>query len=645
MGSSNLMSIGMKAMAANFAALQTTGHNIANANVAGYSRQQVELQTTAGQFTGAGFFGKGVDVASVTRLHNEFLTREAAATTSQSMGDQARLDQLDRLEKVFATGELGLGYAAGQLLNSMADLASRPQDASTREVVLARAQDLASRFAAAGAQLDSLQNGVAQDLQNGIAAVNNLTARIGQVNERVSRLAGIGQPANDLLDQRDQLIAELSRYVQVSTIPATDGSVAVFMAGGQRLVLGKDVTPLTLLPDAFDISRQAVGIVENGVTRVLPSALVASGSLGGLLRFQNDDLASARNQLGQLATALSASLNQQQALGLDLRTPPGSGAALFAIGAPVALPASSNGRDLAGNFIASVSMTLADATQLQASEYELRSDPANAGQYLVTRLSDGLQRSIASGATLDGVTITVGAPVPTASDRFLLQPLTRAANDMRRVLADPRGLAAASPLEAVRGITNTGTANVGSLAIASASVNPQNTATISFTNASGDYAWQLRDRSTNALVSSGTGTWTAGTPIALNGFNLQLDGVPASGDNFTVAMTAHPEANNGNALALAALRDARLVGGQTITDAYASTMAGIGVRVQGARSSTEISQAVAANAEAQRTSQTGVNLDEEAARLLQFQQSYQAAAKVLQVAQTLFDTLLQTAGA
>ena len=645
MGSSNLMSIGMKAMAANFAALQTTGHNIANANVAGYSRQQVELQTTAGQFTGAGFFGKGVDVASVTRLHNEFLTREAAATTSQSMGDQARLDQLDRLEKVFATGELGLGYAAGQLLNSMADLASRPQDASTREVVLARAQDLASRFAAAGAQLDSLQNGVAQDLQNGIAAVNNLTARIGQVNEQVSRLAGIGQPANDLLDQRDQLIAELSRYVQVSTIPATDGSVAVFMAGGQRLVLGKDVTPLTLLPDAFDISRQAVGIVENGVTRALPSALVASGSLGGLLRFQNDDLASARNQLGQLATALSASLNQQQALGLDLRTPPGSGAALFAIGAPVALPASSNGRDLAGNFIASVSMTLADATQLQASEYELRSDPANAGQYLVTRLSDGLQRSIASGATLDGVTITVGAPVPTASDRFLLQPLTRAANDMRRVLADPRGLAAASPLEAVRGITNTGTANVGSLAIASASVNPQNTATISFTNASGDYAWQLRDRSTNALVSSGTGTWTAGTPIALNGFNLQLDGVPASGDNFTVAMTAHPEANNGNALALAALRDARLVGGQTITDAYASTMAGIGVRVQGARSSTEISQAVAANAEAQRTSQTGVNLDEEAARLLQFQQSYQAAAKVLQVAQTLFDTLLQTAGA
>ena len=644
MSTSNLMSIGMRAMAANFAALQTTGHNIANANVEGYSRQQVELESAGGQFTGAGFFGKGVDVATVTRSHNEFLTREAAAAQSQASGDRSRLDQLTRLEQLFPPGEQGLGYSAGQMLNAMVDLASRPQDLSTREVVLARAQDVASRFAATGAQLDGLQNGVTQDLHNGIAAVNQLTQRIADANEQIARFAGSGQPANDLLDQRDQLVAALSAYVQVTTIPASDGTLGVFMAGGQRLVLGKDASQLALLPDAFDISRQAVAIVDNGVARALPQALVGAGSLGGLLRFQNEDLVNARNQLGQLATALATRLNEQQALGLDLRSPAGSGAPLFATGAPTALPAAGNGRNAAGNFIASVSMTVTDTSQLQASEYELRSDPANAGQYLVTRLADGVQRSIASGDTLDGLAITIGAPAPDASDRFLLQPLTRAANNMRRVLADPRGLAAASPLEAVRAVGNTGTASVGTLAVVSASVNPQNTATIAFTNSVGAYAWELRDRTSNALLSSGTGTWTAGTPIALNGFELQLDGVPASGDAFAVAQTAHPEASNGNALALAALRDDRLVGGQTITDAYASTMAGIGVRVQGARSAADISQGVAAAAEAQRTSQTGVNLDEEAARLLQFQQSYQAAAKVLQVAQTLFDTLLQTTG-
>ena len=643
MGTSNLMSIGMRALTANYAALQTTGHNIANANVEGYSRQQVELASAGGQYTGAGFFGKGVDVATVTRSHNEFLTREAATSKSQAAGDRARLEQLDRLEKVFPPGEQGLGYAAGALLNAMVDLASRPQDASGREVVLARVQDLASRLATAGAQLDSLQNGVAQDLKTGVAAVNQLTQRVADINEQIAALSGRGQPANDLLDQREQLVSQLSAYVQVTTLPASDGSLGVFMAGGQRLVLGSQATPIAVVADPYDVQRQGIGIMDNGVARSLPSELVGAGSLGGLLRFQNEDLASARNQLGQFATALSASLNQQQALGLDLRNPPRSGAPLLAVGAPIALAAASNGRDAAGNFLASVSITVTDAAQLQASEYELRTDPATAGQYLLTRRSDGVQRSIASGDIVDGLTITVGTPAPSANDRFLLQPVTRAANDTRRVLSDPRGLAAASPLEAVRGVANGGTATVGSLSVVSASVNPQNSASIAFTNGSGAYTWELRDRSSNALVSSGTGTWAAGSPIALNGFELRLDGVPAAGDSFSVARTAQPQANNGNALALAALRDQRMVGGQTITDAYASMMAGVGVRVQGARSASEISQSVAGNAEAQRSSQVGVNLDEEAARLLQFQQSYQAAAKILQVAQSVFDTLLQVA--
>ena len=644
MSATSLMSIGLRAMNANLAALQTTGHNISNANVLGYSRQQLELATATGQFTGAGFFGKGVDMVTVTRSHNEFLTREAAASKSLGAGDQARFEQLTRLERLFPPGEQGLGYAAGQLLNAMVDLASRHQDSSAREVVLARAQELASRFSTTGSQLDDLQTGVTQDLRNGIAAVNQLTQRIADVNDQIARTVGSGHAANDLLDQRERLISDLSAYVQVTTIPADDGSVGIFMASGQRLVLGRLTTQLTMVPDPYDISRQAVGITENGVTRALPAALVGSGSLGGLIRFQSEDLTAARSQLGQLATALAHSLNDQQARGLDLRTPPGAGVPLFTIGAPAALPAETNGRDVAGNFLAPVTLAVADATQLRPSEYELRTDPATPGQYLVTRLSDGLQRSIASGATLDGMVITVGAPAPSPNDRFLLQPLTRAANTMRRVLADPRGLAAASPLEAVRGIANAGTATVAALNVVSSAVNPQQTASVAFTNSGGAYSWELRDRTSNALMSSGTGIWTPGTPIALNGFELQLDGVPANGDSFVVTQTAYPQANNGNVMAMAALRDALLVNGQNITDAYASVMAGVGVQVQSARVATDISQGVAASAEARRSSQAGVNLDEEAARLIQFQQSYQAAAKVLQVAQSLFDTLLQTAG-
>jgi flagellar hook-associated protein 1 len=638
-----LMSIGLKAMFANYAALQTTGHNIANANVEGYSRQTVELETAKGQFTGAGFFGKGVDVATVTRAHNEFLTREAALAHSQSEADRTRLDQLSRLEAVFPPGEQGLGYAAGQLLNSIVDVASNPQDASARQVVLSQAADVALRFATAGQQLDALQSGVTQDLKNAVASVNEIAARIAQVNTQIAASAGAGQPANDLQDERDRLVSRLSAQVQVTTIPAQDGTLGVFVAGGQRLVLGGNAAQLALVPDAFDASRQRIAIVEAGVQRPLDSAVLGGGAIGGALRFQNEDLVAARSALGRLATALATRINEQQALGLNLLTPPGAGEPLFAIGVPRALAASTNARDAGGNFIGSVSMSVADASALEASEYGLQADPATAGRWLLTRQSDGLVRSIASGDTVDGLAITVSAATAT-TDRFLLQPFARSAIDMRRALDDPRGIAAASPLEAVRSVANTGSATVGSLRIVDASVDPNQTASVAFTSAAGDYAWELRDRTTNALLSSGSGTWQADQPIALNGFELRLSGVPADGDAFTVARTAYPGTNNGNALALVALRDEGFVGGDTVTDAYASLMAGIGVKVQGARSAADISAAVASQADAQVSSETGVNLDEEAARLLQFQQSYQAAAKVLQVAQSVFDTLLQTAG-
>jgi flagellar hook-associated protein 1 FlgK len=641
MSGSTLLSIGTRAMFANYAALQTIGHNIANVNTEGYSRQQVELATAQGQFTGAGFFGKGVDVVAVTRAHNEFLTREAATATAQSAADAARLEQLQRLEAVFPPGENGLGYAASSLLNAMVDLASRPADTSTRQVVLARAQELAQRYAGAGAQIDALQGGVVQDLQVAVASVNRLAQGIATVNDQIARAQGTGHAPNDLLDRRDQLIAELSELVQVTTLPADDGTMSVFIAGGQRLVLGLQATALTVVQDEFDPTRAAIAADDGGTPRPLPSSLLSGGEIGGLLRFQNEDLADARTALGRMAATLATRLNEQQALGLDAGNPPGAGAPLFAFGALQSLPAQTNARDVSGNFIGTVSMTIADESALQASEYTLEPDLAAPGQYRLTRLSDGLVRTVASGDTVDGLTITASAVA--ANDRFLLQPVSRAAANLRRVLDDPRGLAAASPLQAERNAANTGTASVASLRVASPTADPQQTASISFT-AAGAYNWELRDRTTNALLSSGSATWQPGQPIALNGFELQLDGVPAAGDIFTVAQTLYPATSNGNALALAALRDERFVGGETITDAYARVMAGVGVSVQSARTASEVSGSVATQARERLSSQTGVNLDEEAARLIQFQQSYQAAAKVLQVAQSVFDMLLQAAG-
>jgi flagellar hook-associated protein 1 FlgK len=642
---SSLFSLGSSALAASYAAMATTGHNIANANVKGYSRQQVELATAEGQFSGAGFFGAGVNLSTVSRAHDDLLTREAVTANALAAMDDSRLEWLNRLEAVFPGGEQGLGYAAGQFLNSLADLAARPADLSARQVVLARAGDAAERFAAAGAQLETLQQSLREDLGAQVEQVNRLAASLAELNQRIAATSGLGHAPNDLLDQRDRVLDELSGYLQLSTIAADDGSLSVFVAGGQLLVLGNQARTLAVLPDPADSSRVALAIADAAGLRRLQDGELAGGSMAALLHFQNGDLVDARTGLGRIAAALAGAVNAQQALGLDLADPPGRGAPIFATAAPAAVPNAANAVDALGRFVGQVSLTVTDATQLQASEYALRADPAGApGTWQLTRLADGLVRLVSSGDTVDGMRIDIGPPAPAAGDRFLLQPVTHAAEGLRRVLDDPRGLAAASPVTASADAANRGTGAVSALRVVDAAIDPEQTASIRFTSDSGDFSWELRDRLSNALLSSGSAVWRAGTPIVLNGFELDLSGVPRDGDVFGVSKTAFPKAQNGNALALLGLRDAALVGGGTLTDAYAALMGGVGVRVQGAATSAEVSSAVAAQAGQARSAKSGVDLDEEAARLIQYQQSYQAAAKVLQVAQAAFDALLDAAG-
>lgn len=560
MGASTLMTLGVRAMSASYAALQVSGHNIANAAVPGYSRQRAELATAGGQFSGAGYFGKGVDVQTIVRTHNAFLAREARSSASLAGMDDARLAQLGQLENIFPTGERGLGHAVSLFANALADLASRADDLSAREVVLARASDLAARFAGADAQLATLQQGVREELGATVATVNELTRNIAAVNQQIAAVKGLGQPPNDLLDQRDRLLGELSQHIGITTVMADDGTVGVFAGGGQRLVLSNEAQPLAVIDDPQDGARAAIAIMDNGIPLRLRESALGGGSLAGLLRFQNEDLVQAQLQLGQMAAAVSGAYNAQHRLGVTLHEPMGSVPAGDLFSAPLArvVPAAGNARDAGGAFLGQVSITVSSPAELQASEYRL--EAAAGGGWQLTRLSDGLVRAVADGDEVDGFTISIGPPEPVAGDQFLLQPVTRAASGLRALLSDPRDLAAAD------------------------------------------------------------------APTAA--------------------------ANNGNALALAALRDqplvgrtrdagGALVGGSSATDAYAAVLAEVGVRVQGAQASSDLSRALAAQAEQTRAAESGVNLDEEAARLIEFQQSYQAAAKVLQVAQSVFDTLLE----
>jgi len=668
MSSSALMSIGTRAMFANYASMQTTGHNIANAQTPGYSRQTVEVATSGGQQTGAGFYGKGVDVVTVRRASDAFLTSQAQAASSMAAMDDARSTNLQQLESVFPPGDSGVGAAVGTFMNGFVDLANSPSDSSARQVILSDAAEVADRFATAGAQLDRLQNGVTSDLRNSVNQVNQMAKQVAALNANIAGLRGTSNSPNDLLDQRDQLVKQIGNLVKVSTITADDGTMGVFIAGGQRLVLGAEAQQLAVTPDAANSARSTISISDSGTKHELSNDLLVGGSISGLLKYQNEDLVSARNQLGQMAAAVAARVNQVQGYGIDMGSPAGPGDPIFAVGGPVGIPNAHNSRDAAGNFAATVSMTVTDGSQLKASDYTLAADPAVGGNYLLTRASDGVQFSMtpsgggfsytrlsdgaAMGNSVDGFQISITGS-PAVTDSFELEPVGRAAVGMTRVLDNPTGLAAASAMTAVTGVANKGTATVAGLNVVSSSSDPTLTTAINFTDATGDYAYTLTDPS-GTVTASGTGTWTPGQPIALNGYELSLNGVPASGDTLSVTKTAHPESNNGNAVAMAALRDEAFVGrdmqldgslqdGDTATDAYASVLANVGVRVQSAKTASTISAATSVQADTVVADKSGVNLDEEAGRLIQFQQGYQAAAKVLQVAQAIFDTLLQMA--
>ena len=655
-----LLTLGARAMFANQAALQTIGQNIANANTAGYSRQSVVLTTSPGQFTGAGFFGKGVDVQTVMRSHNEFLTKEAASAKSTASGDATRAEQLARMEKVFATGTDGLGYAASQFLNAMVDVTSRPSDPSARQVALGRASEMATRFSNAGQQLTDLQAGVVSDLKASVTVVNQLAQQIANVNDQISKTRGSGHTPNDLLDQRERLISQLGEYVSVTTLPADDDTVGVFIGGGQRLVLGNQASALQVTADPYDSQRAVLSLKEGTINRALDESVLTGGSMSALLGFQNKDLQDARNMLGQLAAAIGTRVNQQNALGLDQSNPPGQGANIFNVAAPRVMAAASNIRDASGAFTSGVSATIVNAGQLQASSYKLTS--STPGTYEMTRLSDGLVRTVADGDTIDGVRINFAPAAPAAGESFLIEPVGAAATEMRRVLDNPSGIAAASPLTAAASVDNHGTLTIdsvygvnGNLDLTKAPItvefgdpDPANTANVQYTLTLSD----------GSVVS---GVWSAGQPIGNQpaagidlGFELRTNGVPRKGDKISLDKTTYTATNNGNAKAFLniqsdafigreALAGGGLTAGSTINDSYASAMSEVGARVQSAGYLSSVSTAVATDAETSRSGQAGVNLDEEASRLMQFQQGYQAAAKVLQTAQTLFDELMRIA--
>jgi len=658
----SLMNVGVSALNANQQALTTVGHNIANVNTPGYSRQTVYTKALVGQNMGNGFIGKGVQVATVMRNYSALLNRQSNVANATYAADSSRLQGLMQMQDVFKGGDGSLGAAVTNMMNAFVDVQAAPSDATGRNVVLTRMSELAARFHAASNMLEEQDYSTAQQLRNNALLVNDKASQVARLNNEISRALATGHQPNDLLDARDQVIREINQYVQTTQVAADDGTISLFVGGSQALVLGNQAASVSVAESQLFTGSNQMRLFFNrpGATpSEMQEDMLGGGEMAGLLKFANNDLVEGRNLLGRMALAIGMSMNAQNKLGLTLDGKVGGD--LFTV--PAGAKGYTSSAGLAGS-----NVSYADPTRFAASDYEVRFTGANAGQ--VVRLSDGKTTGFTSLTdpslqNIDGLTFNLtGAGA--AGERILFKPFADAAANIKALVNSPRDLAAANPINAAMGTSNGGTLQLSELK-ATGLPNPPglvlppngDTATppafpggiqLQFT-AGPPATYDVINRGSAPPTTVATGqSYVAGQPISINGWSITLQGTPKSGDTVNIGNATDPQygdyytRNAGNASALMALRDVKMFDESKLSDGYAGLMAQIGTRTQSASYAAELSNSIASNLEADRTAVSGVNLDEEAARLIQYQQAYQASAKMLQIAQNIFDNLIQSMG-
>lgn len=624
MTTNGVLGTGASALLAFQRAMATVGHNVANVATPGYSRQRVEFQARAGQ-AGRVSIGQGVDVANLRRLADGLVY----ARQLDSAGEMGRLTQLadmsSRVDALISGTSTGLATAWSGFFSAAKGVVAEPTSTAARSQMLTAGNQLAARWRQLDGSLAQLGSDVEAHLKDGIASANQLAGEIANLNRDIIAAGANASP--DLLDQRDLRIGQLAALVGAETVPQDDGALNVFTPGGQPMVLGAKAMPLSTAADPYQAGRSLLSLQTPAGPVPLPTGAV-SGTLGGLLEFRSSILDPARAELGRLATAFAQTFNAVQRGGVDSAGQPG--AAFFALPDPPVLPHSGN----AAASTASFTTRVADVGALTGANLVLRFDGSD---WSATRADTGQAVAMAGTGTaadpfvVDGVALVLSGSAA-AGDRFLLQPTASASAGLQLALTDPGQIAAAAPLTIGLDVGNIGTISGGTARVTDpAAFSTFTGATISFL-----------DADTYTVDGGPPLAYTPGAAITGSGWSLVLAGNPAAGDEITLGRTGPRSSDNANARLLAAVDgQALLDGGRVdVTAAQSQLTARVGGDARHAQLNLDAQQAVDAQVTAERESVSGVNLDEEAADMMRFQQAYQAAAQVIATADTMFQALL-----
>jgi len=629
----SLYSIGLSGLNTAQNALATVSHNMSNSATEGYTRQNTIIASANGQYTARGFFGQGSNTTTVIRVYDQFLTGQLRNAQSQSASLQTYNQQIAQIDNLLADQKGGLAPLMQKFFSAVQGVSDTPADPAARQAMLSSGQALVGQVRAAASFFQQLQDGVNTQIGTAVTQVNAYAHEIANLNEQIMTLKGAsgGQPPNDLLDQRDQAVAELTKLVGAKVVAVDSGTYNITIGNGQPLVMGRDAYALKAVAAAADPTRTTIAYtLPNGQLVEAEEGAHTGGSLGGLLQYRTETLDTSQNAIGRLSLALGQSFNDQHKLGLDLNGAVGGD--VFRLGGPLTLSNANN----TGTALATTTIT--DTSALSTSDYTVGYDGT---QYTLTRLSDNKVVASAAGSgaqTLqaDGLRIDIGAGMQ-ASDSFLVAPTRNAAASFDMAITDPAKVAAASPARVDAGATNMGSGTGSLTGVAPGFALPGKIlATFDGT------AYTFRDAGGNAVTPTATAANPAGgTDYTFAGLTFTFTGTPRAGDGFTLSSNSGAVSSNGNALALARLQNQPTVGGvSSFNDAFAQLVNEVGTKARTVQIASASQDSITGQIRTAQQSVSGVNMDEETVSLLRFQQLYQANARVIDAATNVIDTIL-----
>ena len=617
-------------------ALNTTGHNIANANTEGYSRQTVELGTARALRFGFGYVGQGAEIVSIERASNSFVTSQVRNFTSSASQYETFVQFSSRVDDILANSQNSLSVSMERFFNAASDVAASPSTLPERQALIGEGDNLVARQQSFNDLLQDLNSEINNAIGLRVTEINGIASSISEINQLILNTNNSGGTPNDLLDQRDRLVEKLSTKISTSVIEQNDGSFNVLIGKGQALVIGAVPTELEVRFNQFDSSRLEIGI--KGLIGNDSSQFVKGGELQGLLDFRSRVLNPAQTQLGVLALGMGETINAQHKVGVDLNGVLGGN-----IFAPIAISVAPEG------FNAGTSgpvVTLTDASEVRASDYSLDYDGT---QWQLTRLSDSTSVSGAGPLVLDGMSVDVSAGVPVSGDSFRINPGHDAAVNFAMAISDPRKIAAASPVIADTPLANVGIGILTDLKVAANNTLPL-AAPISLTfNANAGGAGipgfdVVGGPGGSILYDPATDGAGKAFTFATQGVSFTLANTPQPGDSFTITNNTGAFGDNRNIVQIGELQYASTLNGgkNSYQEFYGGLVAQVGVISNQAGSNLTIENSLLNQATDYRDSISGVNLDEEAANLLRYQQAYQASAQMIKIADQLFQTLINS---